>query len=198
MKRYEIQKIQKKTAQQREEKQLVREDKSNYFYSTLSGPDQNATNLTNIELSDPCKSLLSKGPSFVATSYDINWYNLRQDVDNFVNKTHFTFQNSNLQLSLQSTMMSNNQKIHLSKILLKQPIFKLKQLTLIVQKHLQKKMNRVFSIQRMLTPKCFITSQKKKEKLLFISLIELKTLLNNLFISYPNLLISLIKLKNIH
>ena len=79
---------------------MVREDKSNYFYSTLSGPDQNATNLTNIELSDPCKSLLSKGPSFVATSYDINWYNLRQDVDNFVNKTHFTFQNSNLQLSL--------------------------------------------------------------------------------------------------
>ena len=33
---------------------------------------------------------------------------------------------------------------------------------------------------------------------LFISLIELKTLLNNLFISYSNLFISLIKLKNIH
>ena len=89
---------------------MVREDKSNYFYSTLSGPDQNATNLTNIELSDPCKSLLSKGPSFVATSYDINWYNLRQDVDNFVNKTHFTFQNSNLQLSLQSTIRRSTSK----------------------------------------------------------------------------------------
>ena len=33
---------------------------------------------------------------------------------------------------------------------------------------------------------------------LLISLIELKTLLNNLFISYLNLFISLIKLKNIH
>ena len=33
---------------------------------------------------------------------------------------------------------------------------------------------------------------------LLISLIELKTLLNNLFIFYLNLFISLIKLKNIH
>ena len=33
---------------------------------------------------------------------------------------------------------------------------------------------------------------------LLISLIELKTLLNNLSISYLNLFISLIKLKNIH
>ena len=33
---------------------------------------------------------------------------------------------------------------------------------------------------------------------LLISLIELKTLLNNLFISYLNLFISLVKLKNIH
>ena len=74
---------------------MVREDKSNYFCSTLSGPDQNAINLTNIELSDVCKSLLSKGPSFVATPYDINWYNLRQDADNFVNKPHYMFQNSN-------------------------------------------------------------------------------------------------------
>ena len=38
--------------------------------------------------------------------------------------------------------------------------------TLIVKKHLQKKLNRLFSIRRMLTPKCFITSQKNKEKLL--------------------------------
>ena len=37
--------------------------------------DQNAINLTNIELYDACKSLLSKGPSFVPTPYDINWYN---------------------------------------------------------------------------------------------------------------------------
>ena len=61
----------------------------------LKGPDQNAINLTNIELSDACKSLLSKGPSIVPTPYDINWYNLRQDFDNFVNKLRFQLQNSN-------------------------------------------------------------------------------------------------------
>ena len=34
--------------------------------ATLNGPDQNAINLTNIELSDSCKSKCkSKGPSFV-------------------------------------------------------------------------------------------------------------------------------------
>ena len=38
----------------------------------LNVPDQNAINLTNIELSDACKSLLSKGLNFVLTPYDIN------------------------------------------------------------------------------------------------------------------------------
>ena len=59
----------------------------------MNGPDQNAINLTNIELPDACKSLLSKGPIFVPTPYDTNWYDLRQDVDNFVNKLGFTLQN---------------------------------------------------------------------------------------------------------
>ena len=59
--------------------QLVLEAKSNC-------PDQNAINLTNSVLSDACKSLLSKGPSFVPTPYDIDWYTLKQDFDNFVNK----------------------------------------------------------------------------------------------------------------
>ena len=83
----------------------------------LNGPDQNAINLTNIELSDTCKYLLSKGPSFVLTHYDINWYNLRKNFDNFVNKLRF---------------LTPLTKIPLQERLLKQPIFVLKQLTLIV------------------------------------------------------------------
>ena len=35
-------------------------------------PDQNAIILADIEISDACKSLLQKGPSFVPTPYDIN------------------------------------------------------------------------------------------------------------------------------
>ena len=55
----------------------------------LNVPDQNGINLFNIELSEVCKPLLFKGPSFVPTPYDINWYMLRQDFDNFVNKLRF-------------------------------------------------------------------------------------------------------------
>ena len=50
-------------------------------------------------------NLLSIGPSFAPTPYNVNWCNLRQDVENFVNKIRFTFQNFiNLQQSLQFTM----------------------------------------------------------------------------------------------
>ena len=38
-------------------------------------------------------NLLSIGPSFAPTPYNVNWYNLRQDVENFANKIRFTFQN---------------------------------------------------------------------------------------------------------
>ena len=57
-------------------------------------PDQNTINMTDFELSDACKSLLSKGPSFVPTPYDINWCTLKQDFDNFVNKLRFHLQTS--------------------------------------------------------------------------------------------------------
>ena len=72
--------------------------------------DQNAINLTNIELYDACKSLLSKGPSFVPTPYDINWCNLRQDVDNFVYKLRFTFQNS-IQSSTEPSIKNDEQQL---------------------------------------------------------------------------------------
>ena len=38
--------------------------------------------------------LLSKGPNFVPTPYSINWYTLKQDFDNFVNKLGFHYLNA--------------------------------------------------------------------------------------------------------
>ena len=49
---------------------------------------------TYYELSNACKSLLAKGPSFFPTPYDIDWCNLKQDFDNFVNKLRFRYDNS--------------------------------------------------------------------------------------------------------
>ena len=43
-------------------------------------------NLSNKDLSHAEQSLLREGPSFIPTPTDINWYNLRRDFDNFVNK----------------------------------------------------------------------------------------------------------------
>ena len=42
-------------------------------------PDQNAINLSNTVLSEEQKPLLKKGPSFVPTPTDINWYEVRKD-----------------------------------------------------------------------------------------------------------------------
>ena len=49
---------------------------------------------TYYELSNACKSLLAKGPSFFPTPYDIDWCTLKQDFDNFVNKLRFRYDNA--------------------------------------------------------------------------------------------------------
>ena len=49
-------------------------------------PNQNAINVCNLEISDLAKSLLSKGPLYVPSPNDINWYKLKKDFDSFVNK----------------------------------------------------------------------------------------------------------------
>ena len=49
-----------------------RGEDSSISAAKLNGPDQNAINLTNFELSDACKSLLSKAPYFVPAPYNIN------------------------------------------------------------------------------------------------------------------------------
>ena len=54
-------------------------------------PNQNAINLTNIELNQHQQSLLKKGPSFIPTPKDVNWFNLRQDFDKFTNQLRTKF-----------------------------------------------------------------------------------------------------------
>ena len=51
-----------------------------------NAPDQNAINLSNSVLSKEQKSLLKKGPSFVPSPTDINWYEVRKDFTKFNNK----------------------------------------------------------------------------------------------------------------
>ena len=54
-----------------------------------TSPEQNTINLSSKVLSPAEKSLLKKGPSFAPTPTDINWCNLLQDFDSFVNKLRF-------------------------------------------------------------------------------------------------------------
>ena len=56
-------------------------------------PDQNAINLSNLELTESQKSLSIKGQSFVPTPKDINWFHLRQDSDKFVNQLRYRAKN---------------------------------------------------------------------------------------------------------
>ena len=67
----------------KEQQSLIRENAKTF------APDENAINLANEPLSNACKSLLAKGPSFIPTPYDINWYKLKQDFDSFVNKLRY-------------------------------------------------------------------------------------------------------------
>ena len=60
-------------------KQIIKEIKQDV-------PDQNAINLYNTVLSEQQKSQLKKGPSFVPTPTDINWYEVRKDFPKFTNK----------------------------------------------------------------------------------------------------------------
>ena len=62
-----------------EKKQSIKEIKQN-------APDQNAINFSNSILSEEQKSLLKKGPSFVPTPADINWYEVRKDFTKFTKK----------------------------------------------------------------------------------------------------------------
>ena len=58
-------------------------------FAKVNGPDQNAINLSSLNLTSLQKSLLSKGPSFVPTPKDVNWYELRKNFTKFVNQLRF-------------------------------------------------------------------------------------------------------------
>ena len=48
--------------------------------------NQNAINLTNIELNQHQQSLLKKGKFFIGAPKDVNWFRLREDFDKFTNQ----------------------------------------------------------------------------------------------------------------
>ena len=58
-----------------------------------NAPDHNAINLSKCELTEAQKILLMKGPSFVPTPSDVNWYEMRKDFDKFVNQLRFKAKN---------------------------------------------------------------------------------------------------------
>ena len=59
-----------------------------------NAPDQNSINLSKCELTEAQKRLLMKGPSFVPTPSDVNWYEMRKDFDKFVNQIRFKAKNT--------------------------------------------------------------------------------------------------------
>ena len=62
----------------------------------MNGPDQNAINLSSSNLASPQKFLLSKGPSFVSTPKDVNWYELRKPFTKFLTQIRFKSKQSQL------------------------------------------------------------------------------------------------------
>ena len=72
----------RKTIHKTNEKKVIKQAKA--FCS-----DQNAINLSTQKLTDPKKSLLQKRPSFIPNPTYINWFKLKLDFDNFVNKFRY-------------------------------------------------------------------------------------------------------------
>ena len=58
------------------------------------GPDQNAINLSSRVLTTPQKSVLAKRPSFIPTPNDVNWLNVRKDLDSFMNQLRYFANNA--------------------------------------------------------------------------------------------------------
>ena len=55
-------------------------------FAKVNGPDETIINLSSLNLTSLQKSLLSKGPSFVPTPKDVNWYELHKNFTKFVTK----------------------------------------------------------------------------------------------------------------
>ena len=74
----------------------------------MNGPDQDAINLSSLNLTSPQKSLLSKGTSFVPTPKDVNWYELSINFAKFVNQLHFKLKQSQLNKDHQNQQELSN------------------------------------------------------------------------------------------
>ena len=71
-------------------------------------PNQNALNLTNIELNQHQQSLLKKGPSFIPTPKDVNWFKLHQDFDKFTNQLRTKFNQAIEKSTKKNTNITTN------------------------------------------------------------------------------------------
>ena len=58
------------------------------------GPDENVINLSLKVLTTPQKSVLAKGPSFIPTPNDVDWLNIRKDLDSFINQLRYFANNA--------------------------------------------------------------------------------------------------------
>ena len=58
------------------------------------GPDQNAINLSSKVLTTPQKSVLAKGPAFTSTPNDVDWLNVRRQLDSFINQLRYFANNA--------------------------------------------------------------------------------------------------------
>ena len=97
----------KKKNQRFSKKQLINKKKlkrvrhkNNYrervHFTKMNGPDQNAINVSSLKLTSPQKFPLSKGPSFVPTQKDVNWYKLRKDFTKFPSQLRFKLKQTQL------------------------------------------------------------------------------------------------------
>ena len=67
----------------------------------------NSINLSCLNLTSPQNSLLAKGPSFISTTADINWYELLKDFTSFANQLCYKAKQSQ-SISIEPSKSINN------------------------------------------------------------------------------------------
>ena len=82
-----------------ESKMKIKTNQLLLFRTYTLCPDQNTINLGTQEHTVAEKFLFLKGPSFILNPPDVNWFKLKRDFDNFVNKLLSTWQlNQNVRI----------------------------------------------------------------------------------------------------
>ena len=75
-------------------KRVKRNQKERIRKAKEEGPDQNAINLSSKVLTTSQKSVLVKGPSFIPTPNDVNWLNIRKELDSFIKQLRYFANNA--------------------------------------------------------------------------------------------------------